>query len=162
MSSITGKCLRGQITVSITNEAWNSPNGIGLCYCTNCRQSTGSLGSINTIVPEAAAKVTGHQNSYLGDNADSGSTVRRAFCDNYGSPIYSSTQSGPGVLVVKCGLFADVPKPSMELCCKSKPARVQPIDGIKQFDKMPTEQPWHSNIIIDLSESFMYSIIKVS
>ena len=44
-----------------------------------------------------------------------------------------------GVQVIELGLFDDMPKPSMQLYAKSRPAWEKPVDAAKLFDKMPTK-----------------------
>ncbi|CAF1376307.1 unnamed protein product [Rotaria sordida] len=139
MSSTTGECLCGQIKISIAKEVLDGDGKICLCHCKSCRQATGSIASTNIIVPESTVKITGQPKIYHHSKTDSGKTVQSAFCDNCGSPIYSSTPSLPGAWIVKMGLFDDIPKPSMEVYCKSRLSWNKPIDGAKQFDAMPTQ-----------------------
>jgi hypothetical protein len=139
MNSITGKCLCGQITVSITKEAFDATGNTGVCHCKNCRQASGSFASINIRVPESAVKITGQPKIYQDSDTDSGNTIQRAFCSNCGSPIYSAVPTMPGIQVVKLGLFDEIPKPAIELFCKRRPSWNKPIDGAKQFDAMPTK-----------------------
>jgi hypothetical protein len=139
MSSTIGKCLCGQITVSITKEAFNANDNIALCHCKNCRQSNGSLASINILVPESAVKITGQPKIYQDNNTGSGNTIQRAFCSNCGSPIYTVTPALPGIQIVKLGLFDEIPKPTTEIYCKRRLSWNKPIDGVKQFDAMPTK-----------------------
>ncbi|CAF3873659.1 unnamed protein product [Rotaria sp. Silwood1] len=139
MSSTTGECLCREIKISIAKEALDGDGKICLCHCKNCRQATGSMASTNIIVPESAVRIIGQPKIYQDSKTDSGKTVQRAFCDNCGSPIYSSTPSIPGAWIIKMGLFDDIPKPSMEVYCKSRLSWNKPIDGAKQFDTMPTQ-----------------------
>jgi len=139
MSSTTGKCLCGQITISIPKEAVNANGNTAICHCKNCCRAGGSLGSINIIVPESAVQITGQPKIYQDNNTDSGATVQRAFCGNCGSPIYTVSPNVSGVQIIKLTLFDEIPKPSMEIYCKSMPAWAKPIDGTKQFDAMLTK-----------------------
>jgi hypothetical protein len=139
MNFTTGKCLCGQITISITKEALNATENTYVCRCKNCRQSSGSLASIGVIVPESAIQITGQPKFYQDKNTDSGTLIQRAFCGNCGSPIYTKSPTMPGVQIVKLGLFDEIPKPSMELYCRERPSWDKPIDGTKQFNTMPTK-----------------------
>lgn len=138
MSSVTGKCLCGQITISVSKEAFESGQ-TGLCHCKNCRQASGATASMNLIAPESAVKITGQPKMYQDGNTDSGNKIQRAFCSNCGSSIYSASPNMPGSQVVKLGLFDEIPKPAMELYCKSRVFWQKPVDGAKQFDAMPTK-----------------------
>ena len=137
MSLTTGHCLCGQITVSISKETLNTSNYITMCHCKNCRRAGGSLGSISIIIAESDVKITGQPKIYQDTNTDSGTPVERSFCGNCGSPIYSATSKAPGMLIVKLGLFDDIPKPATEGYCKSMSSWEKPVDGIKQFDALP-------------------------
>jgi hypothetical protein len=79
MSSTTGQCVCGQITVSIPKEALNTSDNIAVCHCKNCRRAGGSLGSINVIIAESAVKITGQPKTYQDYNTDSGKPVQRVF-----------------------------------------------------------------------------------
>ncbi|CAF3859927.1 unnamed protein product [Rotaria sp. Silwood1] len=68
-----------------------------------------------------------------------GVTVQRAFCGNCDGPICSTTPSLPGVQIVKLGLFDEIPKPSMEVYCKTRRSWNKPVNGAKQFDTVPTK-----------------------
>ncbi len=139
MSSTTGKCLCGKITVSISTEAVNTNGRTAICHCKNCCRAGGSLGSINVLVPESDVQIKGQPKFYGDSDTDSGKTVKRAFCDHCGSPIYTATPHMPGIQIVKLALFDERPKPAMELYCKALPSWNKPIDGTKQFDAMPTQ-----------------------
>ena len=139
MSFITGQCLCKQITVSISKQAFDVTEQICICHCKNCRQCGGSLGSINIIVPESQVHISGQPKVYQDNNTDTGTTLQRAFCSNCGSPIYGITPNMPGVRVIKLGLFDEIPKPYMELYCKSRPSWHTTVDGTKQFEAMPTK-----------------------
>ena len=134
-----GKCLCGQITVSVPKEAISPHANTGICHCKNCCQSSGSLGSISAIIPESNVQIEGQPKVYQDTNTDSGKAVQRFFCGNCGSPIYSTSPNMPGIRVVRLPLFDSIPKPAMELFCKSMPSWSKPIEGTKQFDAMPTK-----------------------
>lgn len=134
-----GKCLCGQIKVTIPKDALSSNGNPSLCHCRNCCQSSGSLGSINAIIPESSVQIDGEPKVYQDDKIDSGASVQRFFCGNCGSPICSTTSSIPGIKVVRVPLFDEVPKPGIEIYCKSMPSWHKPIDGTKHFDMMPAQ-----------------------
>lgn len=82
-------------------------------------------------------KVNGNPKIYVDNSSDSGNAVRRAFCSNCGSPVYSAPSSMPGIWIVKLGLFDEIPQPSMEVYCRSRPSWQHPVDGAIQFYMMP-------------------------
>lgn len=137
MSSITGQCLCGQITVSVTEEVMNNADNIAACHCKNCCRAGGCVGSINVVAPENAVEITGEPSIYEDGDTGSGTPLQRAFCGTCGSPIFTASPNTPGVQVIKLGLFDNIPKPSAELYCKSRPCWEKPVDGAKQFNEMP-------------------------
>lgn len=140
MDSTTGGCLCGQITVSMKNEALNATHSTYVCRCRNCRQTSGSTGSTGVIVPDSSVEITGEPKIYEDNKTDSSTTIKRAFCGNCGSPIYTASPTMIGVRIFKLGLFEQIPRPSMELYCRDRPAWDKPIEGTKQFDTMPGKQ----------------------
>ncbi|CAF0955483.1 unnamed protein product [Didymodactylos carnosus] len=139
MSSTTGKCLCGQISVSVSKEVLSATDNITLCHCKNCRQSGGALASVSVIAPESTVKISGVPKIYQDVNTDSGKPLERAFCGNCGSPIYTASPNVPGIQVIKLGLFDEIPKPGMESYCKARPPWDKPVDNAKQFNTMPTK-----------------------
>jgi hypothetical protein len=139
MSFTTGECLCGQITVTLSKEALGATDKTLVCRCKNCRQSGGTFASIVVMVPESAVKMTGQPKVYQDTNTTSGKPVQRAFCGNCGSPIYTASHTAPGLLIVKLGLFNEIPKPSMELFCRARPSWDKPTADTKQFDTVPTK-----------------------
>ena len=139
MSGNTGKCLCGQITVSLTNEAMSASENVCVCHCLNCCRAGGSLGSMNIIAPESAVTITGEPKTYQDTDTDSGKPLSRSFCGNCGSAIASKSPNMPGLVVVKLALFDHIPKPSMQIYCKSRPSWDRAIDGVKQVDTMPSK-----------------------
>lgn len=140
MDSTTGECLCGQIKVVIKNEALNATDRTYVCRCRNCRQTSGSTASTGVIAPDALVEITGEPKIYQDTKTDSGTSIKRAFCGNCGSPIYTSSPTMVGVRIFKLGLFEQIPRPSMELYCKERPSWDKPIEGTIQFDAMPTRK----------------------
>jgi hypothetical protein len=142
-STISGKCLCGQISVSVSQDAFSKTENVGLCFCKNCRQSGGCLASYNLYLPEADVKIQGQQPKIYHDkDTDSGTTTYRAFCNDCGSPIYGKNPKYTGLIGVRLGLFDQLPKPGMALYCKDRPQWNKAIDGVEEHEAMPklTEQ----------------------
>ena len=91
------------------------------------------------IAPDVSVKITGTPKVYHDGHTDSGKTIQRTFCGNCGSAISTVSPNMSGVQVIELGLFDDMPKPSMQLYAKSRPAWEKPVDAAKLFDKMPTK-----------------------
>ncbi|CAF1381517.1 unnamed protein product [Rotaria sordida] len=137
-STISGKCLCGQISVSVSQVAFNKTENVGVCYCKNCRQSGGCLASYNLYVSEGDVKIQGQPKIYQDSNTDSGTTLERAFCGNCGSPVYGKNPKFIDLIAVRLGLFDQLPKPGMALYCKNRPEWDKgTIDGVQEHKVMP-------------------------
>ncbi|CAF4450846.1 unnamed protein product, partial [Adineta steineri] len=110
-STVTSKCLCGQISVSVPQAALNRTECVGLCYCKNCKQSGGCLASYNLYVPEKDVTIQGQPEIYEDKDTDSGTKIQRAFCGNCGSPIYGKNPGFVGLMAVRLGMFDELPKP---------------------------------------------------
>ena len=136
-STISGKCLCGQISVSVPETVFNKNDSVGLCYCKNCRQSGGCLASYNLYMPERDVQIQGQPKIYWDKNTNSGTTVQRAFCDHCGSPIYGKNPNFVGLIAVRLGIFDRLPKPGMALYCKERPDWHKVIEGVEEHEIMP-------------------------
>ncbi len=95
----TGGCLCGEIRYRITQPI----RDLRACHCTHCQKASGSVGSVNVIVPASAVTFEkGAPKRYV-DTAQSGNKLHRYFCGNCGSPIYSQRETRPEVMVVRAG-----------------------------------------------------------
>ena len=132
---VTGKCLCGQISVTIPRDALNKSESTGICYCKNCRQTGGSLAVIHVFLPETDVKIQGKPKLYQDKNTASGNTLERFFCGDCGSSIYGKTPSmPPGTVAVQAGgLFDQVPKPGICVFSNQRQTWDQPIEGAKDF-----------------------------
>ncbi|CAF4270330.1 unnamed protein product [Adineta steineri] len=136
-STVTSKCLCGQITVSVPQAALNKTDCIGLCYCKNCRQTGGCLAAYNLYLPEKDVTIDGQPKIYEDKNTDSGTKIQRAFCGNCGSPIHLKNPKFAGAISIRLGGFDELPKPGMELYGKDRPNWFKQIDGVKEHETMP-------------------------
>ena len=130
---LTGGCLCGAVRYELTTE----PLMCVTCHCKNCQRQAGSSLSIIIGVPEGSVKVEGEVKTY-DDTGDSGATVRRQFCGNCGSPVFTRVEHPPGVMFVKAGTLDDTSslKPSFHCSTKSKQDWVE-LGDIPGFETVP-------------------------
>lgn len=102
MTSFTGRCLCGAVSYSVEAE----PDLVGDCYCTDCRRSSGTSHCTHAVVPESALAVTGEVTFYERP-ADSGNLVRRGFCGQCGSAVFSTNLGMPGMAFVRVSSMDD-------------------------------------------------------
>lgn len=85
--SLTGSCLCGSITVTITDkDLFTRPRG-HLCHCANCRKVAGSYVASNLTIEEDKVKIEdrdGTLRTYEDKETGSGNSVYRSFCSKDG------------------------------------------------------------------------------
>lgn len=103
MADREGGCLCGAIRYVLKAE----PTVTAVCHCTHCQRQSGGVFSTNLVVPAAAYAQTG-ETKVFADRGDSGKPVWRHFCPDCGSPIISTIELMPGVVMVKAGTLDDL------------------------------------------------------
>lgn len=114
----TGGCLCGKIRYELGVE----PSMPIVCHCKNCQRQAGSAFSTIVGVPEGAITVSGEVKSYQDKGDLTGKSVRREFCGDCGSPLFSHVEVVPGMVWIKAGTLDDTSgyAPTMQLWGKSK------------------------------------------
>ena len=86
-NGITGECLCGNIKLTLRRRDLFSKRNGHLCYCSNCRKSSGCVASNNMVVDRSSVEISdpkGYLKTYHDSNTGSGLTARRSFCSNCG------------------------------------------------------------------------------
>lgn len=132
--TITGGCLCGNVRYTAAAE----PVFQGVCHCTDCQKQGGTAFSVIVAFPESDLKITGHMSTFA-CKGDSGNAVRRMFCPNCGSPIYSQPSASPGMAFVKGGTLDDtsILDPKIHIFCDSRQKWVKIPKGATTFAKSP-------------------------
>ena len=102
-NSASGGCLCGKIRFTVNQPLQN----IIACHCTHCQKTSGAGASFNTVVPTAAVTFTSGQPKLYEDTAQSGNILRRYFCADCGSPIYTQRAKAPEMMALKVGTLDD-------------------------------------------------------
>ena len=121
MSVLSGKCLCGQVQISVRGE----PLRVGICHCTDCRQESGSAFTFYAIWPA-------HQLERVGETSD---FHGRHFCPRCGSRLFSVDDREAEL---KLGILSDAPTPlvpSYELWIKRREPWLRPIEGAEQYEE---------------------------
>jgi len=107
------------------------------CHCKNCQRQAGSALSVIIGVPEDAVSFEGTLKTY-NDTGDSGATVRRQFCPECGSPVFTRVDSPPGMMFIKAGTLDDtsILKPAFHCYAKSKQDWVD-LGDTPSFETVP-------------------------
>jgi hypothetical protein len=101
--SITGGCLCGKIRYTVSQPLQN----IIACHCTHCQKASGAGASHNAVVPLSAVSFASGAPKLYEDIAQSGNILKRFFCGDCGSPIYSQREKVPDMIVLKVGTLDD-------------------------------------------------------
>lgn len=137
MNSIQGSCLCGNIQYS----SHLSPLTTAVCHCKDCQKQSGSAFSINILMPVDGFLVEGGSLGSYTKIGSSGLPVKRFFCTNCGSALYSEVEAMPGILAVKAGTLAEPGNavPQLHLWCASAQPWVSIDHSLPCFEKAPTE-----------------------
>jgi hypothetical protein len=138
MTEHTGRCLCGQVSYKLTAE----PVASRVCWCRDC-QYLSSNGTVNAIVPTEAIEISGNIGEHT-KNADSGNEVRRRFCPQCGSHLFSDSSGRPGLTVVRVGTLDDPSsiKPGSNIWSISAPTWACLDPSLERFDRQaPPLQP---------------------
>ncbi|PYI08764.1 hypothetical protein BO78DRAFT_427867 [Aspergillus sclerotiicarbonarius CBS 121057] len=118
--SYTGHCNCTSISITLPQQ----PERSVLCHCANCKKAGGGAFSINYFVNEDDMTVedpNGALKVYNDPNTSSGNTIKRHFCSNCGSPLYTLSPKVPGKAYLKAVLFERVSRPGMAVFEERQP-----------------------------------------
>lgn len=123
--TISGGCLCGSVKLSIAAE----PLSARMCWCRLCQSLAAGNATVNIIFPTEAVTTTGEVRWYE-SVADSGNAMRRGFCPQCGTPIFSIAEVRPHLTIVRAGALDDpeVLAPQTIIWAKSAPGWVK-LDG---------------------------------
>jgi len=133
-AAFTGGCECG----AIRYECDAVPLMAGHCHCRSWQKASGTGHSSHLMVPRAAVRLTGEA-SFYERPADSGSTVRRAFCPTCGAPVYGESSGFPDMLVLRAGSL-DEPdrfRPGARVYAADAPSWDQMDPALPSFAGMP-------------------------
>jgi len=134
MTDTTGSCLCGTIKYSFQG----APVMTGVCHCRDCQKQTGTSFSIIQGVPLPALTVTGTP-KVITTRGVSGGAVKRHFCGDCGSPLYSLVEEVPGLAFLKAGTLDDVSRlaPQAQLWCSTAQPWLTLDPALPRFEQNP-------------------------
>jgi hypothetical protein len=94
-----GGCNCGALRYEFTGE----PQVVVACHCLNCQRQGGGEFSVNLLLADDQFTLAGQAKVYTDNDSESGRPVLRHFCGNCGSPIISTSESVPGMSILKAG-----------------------------------------------------------
>ena len=136
MPEITGTCLCG----SISYKCLSSPLRVSVCHCKSCQHQTGTSFSTIVVVAKNGFSLVGEENlgEFVGQG-DSGKKVRRKFCKNCGSPLFSLVDMAPDIIAIKAGTLNDKSwlKPTLHTWCDHAQPWIEIDENMPQFERNP-------------------------
>ncbi|MBY3385951.1 GFA family protein [Rhizobium leguminosarum] len=121
MTVLSGKCLCGQVRISVRGE----PLRVGICHCTDCRRESGSAFTFYGIWPAGQFEHSGQTAAFQG----------RHFCTSCGSRLFSADDHEAEI---KLGILSEAPTPlvpSYELWIKRREPWLRPVESAEQYDE---------------------------
>lgn len=131
----TGGCRCGAVRYAITA----GPVATRLCWCRDCQYWAAGNAAVNIIVPRSTLQVEGQPRVWE-SLADSGHRMRRSFCGECGTPVFSEARENPDYLVIRVGTLdesADI-RPDVVIWTDSAPAWTQIDPALKAFPRQPS------------------------
>ncbi len=130
-----GGCQCGALRYSVVG----APIALAVCHCTECQRQSGSAFGMSLIVPKDAFRMTSGEPRTFERKADSGNTVRCAFCPGCGTRIYHEPAAMAASLNVKPGTLDDTSwlEPVVHAWTRSKQPWVVIPEGVRCFDEQP-------------------------
>jgi hypothetical protein len=99
---VTGRCFCGAVRFRFDRL----PVVARACWCRDCQYLSCGNASINAIFRTQGFELTGEVSEYF-STADSGNVMRRRFCGKCGTPLFSSSNARPDLMVVRAGALDD-------------------------------------------------------
>jgi hypothetical protein len=95
-------CLCGAVRISIGAE----PLAARMCWCRLCQYLGGGSATVNVCFPAESVQTVGEVRWHE-SVADSGNRMRRGFCPECGTPLFSITESRPHLTFIRAGALDD-------------------------------------------------------
>lgn len=131
----SGGCRCGAIRFTISVE----PVMARACWCRDCQYFATGNAAVNIVVAQSALHVNGTPACYE-SQADSGNHMRRSFCADCGTPLFSQSLENVEFLVVRVGALDDAGdiRPQVTIWTDSAPAWAVIDSSRPSFPRQPT------------------------
>lgn len=95
-------CLCGAVRITVDAE----PIAARQCWCRLCQYLAAGNATVNVVFPANAVQVEGEVRWYR-SVADSGNAMRRGFCPECGTQIFSASDARPNLMIIRAGTLDD-------------------------------------------------------
>ncbi|HEY0113713.1 MAG TPA: GFA family protein [Allosphingosinicella sp.] len=100
--AVSGGCLCRGVRFTVDAE----PMTARMCWCRLCQYLGGGSATVNLCFPAEAVRTEGEVRWYE-SVADSGNAMRRGFCPNCGTPLFSIAEVRPHLVFIRAGALDD-------------------------------------------------------
>lgn len=128
----SGGCACG----AIRYECSSSPIATLNCHCLDCQKSSGAPFASGVIVPTQSIEVNGSPKEYT-VQASSGATTSRKFCQNCGSPLFTTGKAMPDFTSIRFTTLDNQTdfQPALDIWTSSSVPWICLDGNIPHFDK---------------------------
>jgi hypothetical protein len=102
-STLSGGCACAAVRYACTA----APVAMVNCHCRDCQRAGGAAYAPTVIVAAAHFRILRGEPRYHESLADSGSTARRAFCAQCGSPLFASSLARADMIGIRAASLDD-------------------------------------------------------
>jgi hypothetical protein len=95
-------CLCGAVRIEIDAE----PMAVRACWCRLCQYLGGGSATVNACFPTEKVTTAGEVR-WHDSVADSGNRMRRGFCPQCGTPLFSLAEARPHLTFIRAGALDD-------------------------------------------------------
>ena len=134
--NVKGRCHCG----AITYEAEVEPGTVNICHCLDCQMLTGSAFRANIAARADRFRIlTGKPREYV-KVADSGARRVHAFCENCGSPVYSTSPENRQTYSLRLGALDQreaLGPPARQIWTRRRLSWIPAFGPAREFDAQP-------------------------
>lgn len=120
---------------AIAYSAEADPANVSICYCTDCRQLSGSAYRLSVGVAAKDFVLRAGQPKFYLKTAESGRRRVQAFCGDCGAPVYSAAERDAPTYTLRVGALAQRDQLRLQQWMRSKPDWLEPVAGIASFER---------------------------
>jgi hypothetical protein len=130
----TGRCLCGAVTFTLSE----APVATRACWCRDCQYLCSGSASFSVFFRQTALNVEGATSEYTGAS-DAGNLIRRRFCGQCGTPLFSEAVAEPEFLVIRLGALdnREIGAPQSVIWTSSAPRWAQIHNGVPTCSNQP-------------------------
>ena len=125
---IDGQCHCGQIAYAAEIDS----EQVSICHCTDCQTLTGSPFRVTVLCDASQVRLTRGRPKIYAKTGDNGRTWLQHFCENCGSPLFTSGEGGPSDFGIRWGSIRQRREltPVRQIWCRSAAPWIHDLAGL--------------------------------